>query len=1014
MPVHVHLPIRLRIDAETLDAADDPIREALDAGVRRALQRTASEVLTPRGGYLGTRIHAPTVSWREGSLAALSPGQRDRIEQLVREVIVRAAAEGALADHAARHRGVRAPLSARAAERFDRARLASFGLYGVPSYDDGGSTRHLPIDTDGPGDAAQATTHSVGRWIVQRRGWFAAKSSTDLEDLEGKYFGFWFMQEDTGGPKGLIWRQSDPNQPIGFYVRGLDGRAWKYQEFWAGLYRNRKRVSPSPGTYDYASVFYMPEAAPTRAEWVSAEQLRARIRADVDVDLSGIAWPETADTQTILAARQILFDKEYADRSRALDGVSDALLLSIGDDSHAYAMPADVARWSGIAYLAPIATLHEEKFDPNAKDAGSGTGSTDAETPSTDGAGAGEGEGEGATGGGFVYGDDARTPNQSGSALPGSAGGAAPASYDAPFEDEPSLDALPEDDARRLRAMIADIARRLQIAPGKFAGSFCLAAADTLGRRARSVLDYAQAEPHGYMLRDPSPNRSISGAVDFRPVVSPAVQLLRHLADVVHRVTALSHAIQQVYDRNAHLIGGFRHNASTGWLIDFGSELHGILKRSVASHFVFSTSVVFMQLLHTSKRNIEARRSKEVFENYAAFFEQVVAADLMGEQRLEDLRAQLVFLTGTGSAGRDLARGVIDTWRGARGALLDTLQGRNPFAGIGAGASGEIVLGEHGIQGIRDDQGVIWTLAQLDRAIASRRDGVVQVDPLARQLTADPRIRARFTRNPGGIRKELAVLLEEMAAANDHVTERVRADPDYAFSLAPLDDDFSAKNPQTIPGTGFVLHGVHALAHETVGAFFRGDIYYLFGVGDALKFRQSRDTALGMLEIGTIVLVSIVCAPAGLAVGAAWSVYHEVVAEHHMEGYRALIDPDRVFDYAQLEAELFAADLGVALSFIPLGRYAGRVAVGAGRQLLMGEVRAAGRYAVRHVSKTLALATVQALRQDLLYAFVTHVAQFEVMGRVMGLMLEPVIAEMQREQLTLEQLLALAAEVEPA
>lgn len=1005
MGAHVHVPVRIRLAASALEGRDGCLCSAVGAGVERALARSRATVLAPRGGYSGVRVHAPDFTWRGDT--AVTAAQRARIEALIRESFALEIERARLLTPSDER--ARTPLSARAVERFDPRRGNDWlGRYKLPSYNGPDETETLDLDAE-PGGAAPET-RTVARWLERASNWPDSRDYPDLVSDEQDAFDALHMSYPAGQPLGLAWLQRNAENPLRLYVRNLPNNESRYLQF--PLFTI---YSPTPhgNSVVWTPHLGLPEPAPMTIEWLTMDAVQTAIRAAVETQARQIAKPENFSHEEFDAVLQAAIENEFTRRMAVAGSHTDAMAISISGLTEYYVWDVPIPRWSGAAYVAPLF----REIERPAQEEREGTG-----LPGGEGEGEGEGGGEG-TGprggrrgrgrGGFVdTGEEGREAGE-GPRFPSSGRGTAVRRCDAAFEGEPSLDELDEAAAAEIRRLMADIANRLDIVPCDYAGQFCLVAAALVGARAVGVADFSVAEGHGQMLQPPRRRAPQPGVIDFTPIATPALQFLRHLARVVPRLTRLSSLVTSTYQQPQHArrIRGFRANNPIGWALDFGAEYHVTMKRAVEHHYIVTVQVVFMQLLHQSRLQIDARRNPTTFPEYARFFEEVVRGDLLPEQELEDLRAQLIHTVGTGSAGRDLVVGVIDRWRTARGALMDVLEGRNPFAHVGEGARGEIVLGENGVHGIRDSNGTIWTLPQLERAIALRRDVATSIDPLVHQLTADPRIRERFTRDPSRIRDELAILLDEMADINAEVRERVSSDRDYAMRLAPISTDYEH---QTLPGSGYQLSGVHLLAHHAVGEFFEGDLYYTFGVGDALQSEEGRQMFLTVVELGTIIVVSIFCAPLGLIVGAAFAVYHEVEASHKMDAYRALIDPEIVFNYAELEAELFAADLGLVLSFIPLGRWWGRAATGAGRRLVAGEVRAAARYAVRHVTRTITLATLRALRQNLIVAFVQHVLAFQVISALMGRMLEPVMEEIVREHMSLEQLLELSGEVEAA
>ena len=169
-----------------------------------------------------------------------------------------------------------------------------------------------------------------------------------------------------------------------------------------------------------------------------------------------------------------------------------------------------------------------------------------------------------------------------------------------------------------------------------------------------------------------------------------------------------------------------------------------------------------------------------------------------------------------------------------------------------------------------------------------------------------------------------------------------------------------------------------------------------------------------IVELTTTIALSIFFPPLGYAVGLGWAAYHEDKADEKLSAWRALIDPEMAFNYAEIEAELFAADLGVLLSLLPGGRVIGKVGVSTGRFVLRGEMRVAARHLVRQVTRRFLVSTLRALQQDIIKAFVVHIGAFVVMNEVLQLVLAPVMEEIQRRNLSLAQLEALASEVQPA
>jgi hypothetical protein len=65
------------------------------------------------------------------------------------------------------------------------------------------------------------------------------------------------------------------------------------------------------------------------------------------------------------------------------------------------------------------------------------------------------------------------------------------------------------------------------------------------------------------------------------------------------------------------------------------------------------------------------------------------------------------------------------------------------------------------------------------------------------------------------------------------------------------------------------------------------------------------------------------------------------------------------------------------------------------------------------VHRVLTKAILKSIRGNLLKAFISQIVMTEAMGLALNKMISPVVEQMQRRQLTYEELVALAAEVQP-
>jgi len=970
------------------------------------------EVIEPRAGYSGVELRQPEFVWYGDAVDRVPADGRRQLEDLIRKTLEREVLRSGIVRAARRGADARIPLIDAAVERFDES-LGSdiLGLYMLASYDGQGKKKPVPVDKKAEPTEPVENAITVDIFRILDSDWASRVSKSELIDIERKLFDDWDMIYPEGGPVGLIWVHNDNEWPIRFYVRNLPGDEWSYFSF-SRFTSKELSVEGNVASFKWRKP-YVPPAGPSAAEWLPIDEVKARIRARISEDAWTIKKPDSMEQEVFNEKIRSLIEAEFTERTKAAAGHTDVMVLYIGGDFEYLLFPSERLRWSGMIPLAPMSEPHVIKKPKKGDEGGGGVGDAQGtEGEGKEGKGKKKGGKDGKEGGkgepgGFVFMGDEENAKKGGSAGIPSAGDGESVSCEEPFVGEPSLDELDAPAREGLKKLMEEIAHKLQIPMCNYAGQFCLMAAYALGGRAVGLSEFAVSSGNGKMLIPPKHKEAQGAVIDFTPTATPAIQFMRHLSGVTPRITFLSRLIGEVYQMPQHAakIKGRRHNHAIGWMIDFGSEMHWTMKKSVANVFVVTVRIILMQMLHTSKLNIDARLNEQNFERYAQFFTELVKSELVPQQELEDLYNTLRLFVSTGSVKRDIAETVLGTWRAGRGALLDALEWRNPFKNVMAGTPGTIVFGDNQVTGIQDSKGTIWTLQQLERAKALRGQVAVDIDPLAQQLVADARIKERFTRDTDNIKSELKKLLEEMSSNNSEISDKVRSDIGFAFSLAPLRTNNSNR-------TGYELEGVHLMAQEAIQEFFQGDSYYHFGVRSAMRREEGRRDFLNIIEIGSIVVLSILCPPLGMAVGGAWAIYHEHKAHEKLKVYQSLIDPERVLHYAEVEADLFAADLGLVLSFLPMGKVAGKVGMGAGKKLLQGEVAAAGRYVARQVSRRFVISTLRALQQDLIVAFITHMVAFEVVGKAFEVLLSPVMEEIQRQHFTIAQLEELAAEVQ--
>jgi hypothetical protein len=288
----------------------------------------------------------------------------------------------------------------------------------------------------------------------------------------------------------------------------------------------------------------------------------------------------------------------------------------------------------------------------------------------------------------------------------------------------------------------------------------------------------------------------------------------------------------------------------------------------------------------------------------------------------------------------------------------------------------------------------MWSETDIEQALVMQRGSAEGIDPLVKQIGDVPDVLARFKRDHYAIRSELWRVLHEMQSNNDEMVGKARDSAWWAFRASRIAEDIPSA---TVPGSRYALQGIHLQVHQQLSQFFGGDVFYALGI-DALftaELGRQELSSFG-LNLG-IVLLSVLCPPAGFLVGVAVSVGEVIHARERARLYGSMLDPELVLTKAEVEVELFAAYLGLALSLLPeAGTAAGAIARG-GKVALRAGLRAGVRSAGRYVARRVARQVMEAAARDLLQAFITEMLVNEVMSRVIQKVLEPVLAHIERE-----------------
>ena len=498
----VHVPVRIRVDADRLRADPDALSDAVSAAVGRALARSRGVV--PVGDASVLTVGEPDFRW---SGDPVGPDERADTERLVRAAIL--AAGAGIGAPARPGRSSRSPPDVVPGEVLDRRRLTRTG-YAIPSYDSGGDDEIILVFDD----LAEDSDLSLAA---------LRDAIHELSDTWG--------EPDAGAHPGVMWvHQGVLNA---YFVYGSGTLALNFaprsRNVWQGTHFELRPVpipEPDRATLQVVARFTDGDLDAYK------EFIRAREGDEIAEHISG------ADA----------VEAEVARRAQALATrhVQTIMDLTIGRETAWYAFPeAEPVRFDGSASLLPMsyATTPSKLRAGGAQGTGSGGGSGTGEP----GSGA-----TGATGGG-APGED-----QGGQGEDQEGEGTAPElRYGAPifgeeselvcesFLGEPSLDAFPE--GATLIPDLDTIAHRLQIEPCHFAGQFCLMAAAVVRSHASGLADAValNTEPGVTELRrDGSGNL---GEIHLR--TGGANVLLHRLAGTVPLLADLARDVRDLYAR---------------------------------------------------------------------------------------------------------------------------------------------------------------------------------------------------------------------------------------------------------------------------------------------------------------------------------------------------------------------------------------------------------------------------------------------------------------------------------
>jgi hypothetical protein len=1033
LTTHVHIPTRIRVDPEAVIARQDCIGEALSQAALRALRRSLEVVLEERGTPRSVICHRAEFTWTGEDLNRLSPAQRASLEERIARELSEAAETAGISGLAPGARDVAADSSNAVVERADSERYSSeLGLYGVPSYKDKGQLQALRvISFAAEPEENLAESEYVAEWV--RLQGFEEFAEALLEEFDGTI------------------RVLPANGLIGVLYRGIGRKIYLNLRTFpsANVVGNELLDEPiSLESFKFRMRKGKAEARPAGVRLPPGGKYRLKFvglggSADLNAQIIEEFYGKTITQKVEEAARKDttklnltpdergrLVTHQVRMLVREMAGKVDPrtvcfATITVNGKSYLVASPLLIPPGLDIELVPLAALVRKKKAARKGKSIGTGgggaglgkgqgqktgAGKATGERGAGEGAGAGAGEtgddegeaGEGPTArGGFIHTEEAEEAKGTGGMrFPTFSGGRVIELVCGPFLGEPELKDLPEADRNRVADLIDGIAYGLQIPQCNFAAQFCLNAAAALGGRAIaigsvSVTDEAATKPVPV-------GQGNLGGIEFAAVASTSIQYMRHLARMTSQITDLMDLLGRVY-RRPEVFARIKNDyidVPAAWQRRFHIELTDVMNESVASIFVVTCRVLLLQLLRASRAGITARLDPRNFENHAALFEVMVNSQLSRVDYLIGLRDKIRERELKDNLA--LANPAVTGWHDSVTALTSALAPVKPPGTLQAGPSDEVmkVGGEYFV---RDRRNRLWTMADLETAIAFGRGTAESIDPIIKQITDLPEVVERVKANPDGARTELRRILEEMQANNKEMIDKATDSYKFAFRASKIQEHLPSA---TIKGTTYALQGIHKQVHEQIGDFFGGSPYYAAGIDSLFSATLGEASLTNFFVYTGLTFLSIVCPPLAFAVGVNLALYDYSKALERERLYGSMIDPELVLTRAEVEADLFAAKLGIALSFIPeagaiLGR-GGKVIAKEGlaagtRSIARSAAKAVRGDIVESVGKRLSRELVEKLQYGFAVAYAREVLTDQVMDAVISKAIEPLMAQVERE-----------------
>lgn len=589
----------------------------------------------------------------------------------------------------------------------------------------------------------------------------------------------------------------------------------------------------------------------------------------------------------------------------------------------------------------------------------------------------------------------------------------------APYEGEPALTALPDGGDALARSM-RRLSGLLDVDSCGFLGMFTLNCAKVIASRARGVGVSSVDSPVTTRVTVRPDGGGNNGFVDVRAGEATELTSLHVLAEAATLVRELADEVAATYQlpRNAALLRphpGTPGPQAASWTLHFLKDVRSALTDSCMHLYAETCRVLLLQQLRSSAAAIEQRsgpHARETVEHFTSVL------DIMGGGVVK----LLVLRTAMRHAERVRATGTVREVLSKRetkyrpGYHEYDYEAPAPIGRVDPRTLRELDRARIERLGtvytaVEGDR--MWTPEALETDIHRRRALVNQLDPLFFQVEDLEEVFASAQHDPGFTQRYLERLFKEMAAANKEMTRKAKeADSGAFFALEA--SRFVASGGRDSRGLWFQLSGIHALADNELAPSAGKLREYTEGVNLALGRKAGFEAVKQVFVTGGIIVLGLLCAPLGAtiagiltaAVSVGFAVEEVAGAVEKKELYRALVEPEALQQWQDVETAELMAFVGLAFSVFDVAHIAGGVralAISRGAVEALGVGRKAGVKAGLRALSTqarrtiLANTTEQMLKHALSEAVAGQVVA-QVMDELVSRVVGPVVTDWTREQ----------------